>query len=387
MRLLLLSILIVFLAACANPAKLLEQGKYAKALEVSTWQLKNGRIKAAELAALESSFYLLTQRDSLEIARLRSSGRPEVWPDIYEIAGKIQQRQSKIQELQDQLSQSGYFPDLPFYPATALREEAAEKSALYFYARAQESIPAARNGDRKLARTAHEELTRSLSYIDDFRDAPDLLSEMRDLGTTHLLLLPGSSGYRGNVREPGLLNQLYWNHRFPERMDWLVVHNNPGTAPFIDFEMDFFFVDVFVGFDQERVSSCTNSVEVEDGFKLKKVWSEKDSAYIEIKEIIYKTVSATVETIEQSKEAGASLQLTVYDPHTNEVYSQNRLSGAADWYNVYSRTSGDDRAMTGSCTSAGGMWCSFPFDSSMLEDAVDELRWPFWRRVAEVQHL
>ena len=55
MRIFLPLVVMILLMACANPARLIEQGKYARALEVSSRQLKNGRIKAPELAALEDA--------------------------------------------------------------------------------------------------------------------------------------------------------------------------------------------------------------------------------------------------------------------------------------------------------------------------------------------
>ncbi len=387
MRLFLPVITVLLLAACANTAKLLEQGKYQKALEVSSWQLKKGRIKAAELAALETSFYLLTQEDSLRVAELRATGRPDIWPEIYRLALQIEKRQIQLSTLQDQLAHSGYFPELNFYPATSLKEEAAQKAALFHYANAQEYIPLARNGDRMSARLAYTELSHSLSYIHHFRDATDLQLEMRDLGTTHLLLRPGDPPYGRDYMEPSFLRNLYWGHHFPEQQNWLVIHSEPATAPLIHFELGFYFDDLSVSFEREVQSSCTNSVEVEDGFKLKKVWSEKDSAYIEVKEIIYKTVSVTVTTVEQTKDADATLQMLLYDPRSGEIYWEDRIYGSEDWSNTFVKVSGDDRALGSSCPSPGGIWCSFPSDSGLIEEAVDDMRMSFWRHVSEVEDL
>lgn len=387
MRLFLPLFTIAFLAACANPAKMLEQGKYEKALEVSSWQLKNGRIKASELTALENSFYLLTLEDSSRIADIRTSGQPDVWPEIYRLAVQIDNRQNQLVTLQNKLARDGYFPELNFYPAAVLKKEAAQKSALFHYANAQAYIPVARNGDRMAARRAYAELSHCLSYVDGFKNAIDLQLEMRDLGTTHLLLRPGNAPYGRSYMEPGLLQALYWGHHFPEQQNWLVIHSDPLTAPVIHFELGFYFDDLSVSFDREVQSTCTNSVEVEDGFKFKKVWSEKDSAYIEVKEIIYKTVSATVTTIEQSKEADATLQLLLYDPRSGEIYREDRLYGSEDWSNTFVKISGDDRALGSSCPSPGGFWCSFPSDGSLMEEAVDDMRMGFWRYIRNVEDL
>ena len=155
MRLFLPLITILILGACANPAKLLEAGKYAQALKVSSRQLQNGRVKAAELAALENAFYQLTQADSQQIDELKATGRPDIWPKIYDLALEIRDRQTKLETLKNHLAESGYFPELNFFPAAALVTEAAQKSALYHYASAQGHIPLARNGNRPAARRAY----------------------------------------------------------------------------------------------------------------------------------------------------------------------------------------------------------------------------------------
>ena len=376
-------LIILVLYACANPAKLLEQGKYNRALEVSSWQLKHGRIKAKELSALETAFYLVSQQDSQAVADLRNTNRPEVWPEIYQKAIIINNRQHKIRALQAELEQADYSPHLDFYPAKSLLVEAAEKSALYHYANAQQYIPSARGGDRHAARHAFDELGKSLNYIEGFKDVFSLQLEMKELGTTHLLLnfVDGPRYY-----DPSLLDNLLWGYVFPIEKDWIVIHKELADAPTIHFEMDVYFDQLYVSRNREDCSTCTNSVEVEDGFITKKVWSAKDSAYVEVKEQQYKTVSATVTTIVQSKEASASLQMTLYDATNGQQIDKYQLIGSEDWSNEYSSYTGDSRALTISCSGASGICSMFPADSSLLDDAIEDLRYEFWQYIRQVEN-
>ncbi|MCB0628823.1 MAG: hypothetical protein KDD15_03805 [Lewinella sp.] len=370
---------------CVQPAKLIEQGEYARALKISSTQLRHGRIKATELATLETSFFLLTKQDSQRVADLQATGQPEVWPEIFQLAGQIDRRQEEVYALLQELSGSEYYPNIIFYPAKALVEEAAEKSALYHYANAQEFIPSGRAGDRLLARQAYDELIKSLYYVPAFKDAKSLSEEMRELGTTHLLLNPIAHP-RWDTFHPWAVDNLLWGHDFPERLGWLIVYLEPGTAPKIDCEADFYFSTLSVSSNRESRSTCTSTKEVEDGYIIKKVWSEKDSAYVEVKEIKYTTVSGTITTIQQEKDAEASLRFTVIDADTYEPLSTDHLWGNADWSNEYSEQSGDSRALPGSCSTVAGTCSMYPFDGSLLSEAVSNLRWSFWRKLQEAEH-
>lgn len=385
LRYLLLLLFPLMFFTCVQPGRLIEQGEYARALKVSSNQLRQGRIKAAELGGLETSFFLLTQQDSQQIADMRATGRPDVWPDIYRKAERIDRRQMEVFQLLHELDKADYHPSVSFYPAKALLEEAAEKSALYHYANAQEFIPAARAGDRYAARLAYEQLDNSLGYVASFKDAEILLDEMMERGTTHLLLHPRSHP-RWDTFDPRAIDELFWGHDFPERQDWLVVHLEPETAPRIDYEADFYFSDLSVSPDRESRSDCSTSKEIEDGFTIKKVWSEKDSAYVEVKEVKYKTISAMVSNFLQEKEAEASVRITIINARTYEPESNDVVWGSADWSNEYSKSSGDSRALPGGCSSVIGMCAMFPSDGSMLAEAVADLKGGFWRSLEEVEN-
>lgn len=384
LRYLLLLIFPLLFFTCVQPAKLIEQGDYARALKVSSNQLRQGRIRAAELGALEISFFLLTQQDSQRIADMRATGRPDVWPEIYQLAERIDRRQMDVFQLLHELDKSDYHPAVSFFPAKALLQEAAEKSALYHYANAQEFIPAARSGDRHAARRAYEQLNNSLSYVADFKDAEVLVDEMQERGTTHLLLNPRAHP-RWDTFHPWAVDDLLWGHDFPERQDWLIVHLEPETAPRIDYEADFYFSYLSVTPNRESRSDCTTSKEIENGYTIKKVWSEKDSAYVEVKEVKYKTISATVSNFLQEKEAEASVRLTVINAITYEPESSDVFWGAADWSNEYSKTSGDSRALPGGCSAVSGICAMFPSDGSMMAEAVVDLKGGFWRSLEEVE--
>lgn len=370
--------------SCAPPDKLIEQGDYARALEVSSSRLRIGRIKAAELGAFETSFYLLTRQDSQHIAELRATGRPDVWPEIYQLTEKIAQRQQEVFTLVQELDKAAYHPDIDFYPAKELMEEAAGKSALFHYANAQEYIPAARSGDRRSARLAYDELNKSLSYLNGFRNGEDLLEEMQELGTTHLLLNPVAHPY-SDTYPAWAVDHLLRNRDFAEQQDWLAIYLERETAARIDYEVDFYFSDLSVSPNRENQRVCVSTKEVEDGFTSKKVWSEKDSAYVEVKEIKYTTVSGTVTNILQEKEASASVRFTVIDANTFEPVGAEQVWGDADWDNEYSLESGDSRALPGSCSTVIGFCAIFPSDGNMLSEAISDMRNAFWRRIQDIE--
>jgi hypothetical protein len=117
---------------------------------------------------------------------------------------------------------------------------------------------------------------------------------------------------------------------------------------------------------------------------MKKVWSQKDSAYLNVKEQQYKAVSATVTSIIQTKQASVLLQMVLYDASNGQSIDGYQLSSLESWPNEYSSYSGDSRALTLSCPSVNGIYAIFSMDSSLLDDAVDDLRGQFWNGIQQV---
>jgi len=363
-------IAVMLLSTCNRPIKLLEKGHSEKALKVSLKRLKSGKIKPDHLYVLEKSFLLETEKDAQKVAALRQKGEPALWLDIHKIALGMIKRQSKVSAVQNRLNNKGHFPNMDFYPANALLKEAKENVALYYYAKAQELIPAAYNDDRLAARKAFQWLEKSQEYKADLKDSELLSNEMYAIGTTHVLLHPieGSNRY-----DKQLFKHFFNRQTYPNRNNWDVLHLTPPSNEDLDYRIDLNWSKVYVSWDDTSESCCSNSEEVQVGCVEVKVWSQKDSAYVVETRPVFETVSVTVNSFYQSKDAQLKLSCDLYNLASQHHEKAFAIQQNEYWSNEYSETCGDIRALGLSCNDLGGSEAYFPSDWSLLKSATNHL--------------
>lgn len=363
-------IVLISLSTCNRPLKLLEKGRTKTALKVSLKRLKSGKVKDDHLYVLEKSFMLETERDAQRVASLRQKGEPAVWVEIHEIAANMVKRQGKVNTVQNRLNNKGYFLDMKFYPAPELLEESKENVAIYYYAKAQEFIPAAERGDRIAARKAFKWLKKSQEYKPNFRDTESLSNQMYAIGTTHVLLNPVNSA---DYYADRLFSHFFDCQTFPERKNWEVFHLNPPINEELDYQINLNWDRIYVSWDNVNKYSCSNTVSVKDGYEEYEVWSKKDSTYVTKRRPVYIDVSVTVNTFNQNKHAQLNLYCDVIDLDNQQRVNSFSFNQVERWANEYSEVCGDTRALSVSCRDTGGSRAFFPSDWDLLRNASYDL--------------
>lgn len=384
MKLLTACLVLFLFCSCSNPQKILEKGDPNRALTLCLKKLKNGKVKSEHLHTFQKAFKIVTKRDRADIDRMRNSGKPSIWPVVYRKVSEVSSRQYAAESVENRLRNEGFKVNLNYLPTERLRAEAAENSAIYYYARAQEQVLFGRNGDREKARQAYHFLEKCLSYVSDFRDAGELLSEMKDAGTTHILL---RSVLTGNVwQEEALLNDLLGPLPFPMIDEWQIIHRTAPTNQIMDFIVDAEISQIYVSPNRTDESCCQAERKIKMREKVERIWDEKDSVWTEIRTPIYETIRARVVTTEQTKTARADLQLFLIATESQTTIDQKDLSSNSCWNNTFSDVSGDSRALCGStCNDEGGFWHSFPSDNSMVSSAIGSLRGRLRRYLKKMQ--
>ncbi len=363
--------------ACSSPQKYLEKGSYEKAFLQSLKKLKNGKIKKSDLQTLEESFSFLNSRDQKAIDALRERNQGTDWPDIFELALIISDRQREATPVVERLEKMGEAPLLSFYPVSPLLEESRKKSAIYYYARAQEHLPSARSGDRQAARKAHGLLDKSQEYLTDYRGTEALQEEMRALGTHHILLSPVLDSYDPELSDE-LFQTLLWNKKFPFREDWQMYHIQERDDQELHYQLNLSFPLLQSSGNQMYSDVCYNNVEIEQGFILQREWNTLDSSWVDVEVPNYITVSGTINTFDQLKEVVVEMEYELIDWHSKERIRRRPFREASQWQNIYSTWVGDERARVGSCEDFGGYWMDFPLEENMFIEAVDKMRWNFF---------
>lgn len=378
---------IFLLTACHRPIKLLEKGHTEKAFRVSLKKLRSGKVKSQNLYALEKSFMVLTEKESRSILAMRQSNDPSIWLDIHERAVNIEQRQTKLAKVVTRVNRKGHYLKVNYYPAKALIDESSEKAAAFLYKEAEHYIELATyNNDRNAARKAHELLEQIPAYKPGYKDSNALTAQMYKIGTTHILFNPEQEILASSV-ETEMVRQLFRNSHFPKRNGWTMVHAELPQNETIDYRLDLGFRNMHVSPDYENIDFCRNTKEVKVGEKTTQVWSQSDSAYVEVIEDIYETVSASVETITQEKNASLRIIGELIDVGSGELVDDFNISAFSSWCNSFSRVWGDTRALDGSCNDRGGFIDFHPSNYEMLVDAIRCRRSKFnrvWKRTTAV---
>ncbi|MFK8006762.1 MAG: hypothetical protein AB8H03_10335 [Saprospiraceae bacterium] len=347
------SLIFLLLISCNRPMKLLEKGKDEKALKSSLQRLKRGKVKPALVDVFEQSFYNVTDKDAQIISEMRNAGQPKLWLKIREKAIDIDNRQLKVEQIAQRIAKKGYFPDLDFYPARNLIEEATDNVALYYYAQALEFIPAARNGEKRAARKAYAQILNCRKYRPKFKDTPELEDEMYELGTTNILVQPVASNLNERL-EGQLLDGFFYKNKFPKTYKWKVIHLEKPSGTNIDFYAEFYFDNLRESGCYTNQASCSNTKTVQAGCEIKKEWSEKDSAYVEVTVPIFKDVTVFVTTYEQNLDTSLELFCDLINTKTNQRIKTFSIYRSNSWDNTYSEVSGDHRALTLFCSDSGG---------------------------------
>ncbi len=371
-----LSLLILLLFSCNRPLKLLEKGKDEKALKSSLQRLKRGKVKTDHVYVFEQSFHNVTGKDAEIISKMRNAGEPKLWLEIRKQAIDIDNRQIRVEKITQRLAKKGYFLELDFYPAKELIEEATDNVALYYYAQALEFIPSARNGGKKEARKAYAQILNCRKYRPQFKDTPELEEEMLELGTTHILVQPVESKLSVSL-EDKLLNAFFKNNIFPKSDNWKMIYLDKPADTQIDYYAEFYFGKLRESGCYTSESSCTNSETIQTGCERQKVWSEKDSAYIEITVPVYEDVCVTVTTYNQELDTSLKLFCNLVKPKTNQVAKSFSVYKRSCWGNEYSEVSGDHRALNFMCSDAGGSYQYPPAPIDLWISAAKRSRYSF----------
>ncbi len=375
-----LSLSILLLLSCNRPLKLLEKGKDEKALKASLQRLKRGKVKPDHVEVFEQSFHNITDKDAEIISKMRNAGEPKLWLEIRKKAIDMDNRQIRVEKITQRLAKKGYFLELDFYPAKELVEEATDNVALYYYAQALEFIPSARSGEKRAARKAYSQILNCRKYRPEFKDTPKLEEEMLELGTTHILVQPVESNLSAYL-EDQLLNGFFYKNNFPKSYNWKIIYLEKPVETQIDYYAEFYFENLRESGCYTSESCCTNSETIQTGCETKKVWSEKDSAYIKVTVPVYEDVSVSVRTYNQELDTSLELFCNLVSPKSNQVAESFSVYERSCWGNEYSEVSGDHRALNFLCSDSGGSYHHPPDPIELWITAASRSRYNFIKKL------
>jgi len=365
-----------FLYACTTPRRYIESSRYDDAIALALRRLSGKKNKKTETVKdLERAFAKAQERDLKAAQHLAATGRPENWRRINQLHRQIAFRQGLIAPLLPLVSKNGYRARFEFVDIARMESESRERAAEYLYNRAQALLERGRNGDRKAARAAYEDLCEiENQYYRDYRDKDALLQEALHCGTVHIGLevinqsnkiLPARFSDRLLSFEASAINPK-WNRFY--------------LRPPADLSLNYrvvFTIDL-VNITPERVleRQYTEEKTVEDGWEYildERGNVKKDSLGNDMKRSRWVKVCADVVEVQQSKAAQLAGVLSIYDERGCCLLSRP-LSADVFFENSFLTYQGDRRALSAETLYRLGQTpMPFPSDADMLLRAAERL--------------
>lgn len=182
MRFFILLVVAALMNGCATPAKMVENRQYDRAIETMSKKLRTGRVSDKSIALLAEAYDAANKRDQDQIAQLRQSGQPDIWSAVYQLYLGLEQRQTRINSLPDQVHQGMDFSLIDF--SADIRESQA-RAAAYLYAKGKKMLE---SDDKKDAKQAYA-LFQQLWQIDStYRDLEKLIQSAIFKGADRALI-------------------------------------------------------------------------------------------------------------------------------------------------------------------------------------------------------
>jgi hypothetical protein len=365
------------MAACANPAKLVEKGNYDQAIKVSTRKLsgkKNKKLKYVK--SLEEAFAKANHLDMRQVKVLEKENRAENWVDINALHQRIRRRQSSIEPLLPLYASDGYKAEFKFVKIEELELESKQKAAAFYYEEGSRQLSKARSGDKEAAREAFAAFEDLKKYYTSYKDEERLMEEARALGTVYILfriqndaqvVLP--SDFERALREISVrdLNRL-----------WREVHLNPVAGLGYDYHATLRLTQIEVTPELMKEREYVDDKSIEEGWEYvldSRGNVLKDSSGNDIKVPKKILIKARVLEVYQHKAARVAGKLEFYDNIRRELVHAEPVGVDAVFENYAATFEGDKRALSEeSKRKVGNRPLPFPGSEALILQAADLLK-------------
>lgn len=173
-------ILILLLSACTSSKKMLEKGRYDKAIEKAAKSLRKDPGDTEEFYVLREAYRQANLFDKERIDFLERENRDENWLEIYFLYSQLENRQDMIRSLPTSLRKQFTLVD---YDDNIVKSKKSAAEALY-----QQGLEYLERGDRQSARQAYREFQEVKNIYSDYKDVNKRLEEALYLGINFVLL-------------------------------------------------------------------------------------------------------------------------------------------------------------------------------------------------------
>lgn len=367
----------ILVSACASAKKSFERQDYDATVYALVEKIsKNKKVKDEEVQLLDEAYYRALDRDKNKVQQLKSSNRPELWVDIFNLYTNMMKRQEAVLRVSPVYYTNGSTFQINALDFNSYREEAREKAADYHYNAAKQLLSTNLRSD---ARKAYNHLDCIFYYYKDYKDAKDLLNLAKDQGTAHVLLTVDKNPqlFLPQDFEYELLNYNYGS----ALNEWVALYTNSNARKNFDFAVRLVISESYISPGTIKESSYVDEKELEDGWQY--VYDHrgnvmKDSSGNDIKVPKYTKYTAKVVEVQMHRSAAIRGTVDFYDFARRRNVQQEAAQGEAVFNHYYATYSGNRNALSSeSLKKIQNQPAPFPSDPDMILLATNELKKQF----------
>ena len=319
---------ILLFGACGSVNKMVDRGNYDEAIVKLARKMSGKKNKKSkDIKVLEKAFSKVTADDLAYAQRLKDSGRPSAWDEIFNTYDKIEERQGLIQPFLPLVSKDGYRGKFRFANVAAMKDEAAEKATVFHYNEAQRLLTLADNGDKRAARKAYEGLSQLELYTDSYKDSRSLKQDAQILGTNRVLVKLHNNNFGFMPRE---VEQEIMSINVNElNTFWTKYYTRSSVDHDFDYVARLDLDEIAISPEKQFIDRYRDEKRVKDGWEYQLDANgnvEKDSLGNDIKVDRFVKVSAQVIEIRRTKSAIASGRFGLFDAATKELIETRPFS-------------------------------------------------------------
>jgi len=364
----------IFGTSCYTAKTAMKNGNYDAAVAKAVKKLRKKPGNDKHVLILEKAFANANMSDLDRIAYLQKEGVPENWVKIYEEYMSIKKRQTLVAPLlpldigEEYRKAKINLVDVDNELITA-KKEAAE----YLYSKANSLLL---TGTRQNAREAYYAFNKVKEMYADYKDVSHLIDTAKEKGTNNILFTIQN---RSNMILPRAFeNELNRISVVDLNDTWTAYYKSEPAGKDVDYDIVFNVKVLDAGPEQVRETSETVSKEVADGWDYLLDANgnvRKDTAGNDLKIEKFKTITATVLTVEQTKVAKVAGSVDYFDRSNGNLLKSLPVESDAIFSNFAGTYTGDEDALTDEHKKLiGNRPSGFPTDFDLLTNAAENLK-------------
>lgn len=371
-------IIMALVSSCRTLEKMVERGEYDNAIVYATEKLAGKKKKKTKhVTALEEAFAKITKKDMDRIKYLEGNQNPENWDKIYDIASKIEYRQSRIDPFLPLISNEGYEANFNFVRTNEIKKQARDGAAAYYYNEGATLLKLAETeGIKKYARSAFTLFEKANSRRENYKDSYALMDKAQKIGKVRIKI---DVVNKSRTVVPEDFEKVILGLGVREMN---TLWRSYSTQAEINVDYDYHALleinTIDVSPEKEFVRDHIDEKEIKDGYRFLKDDKGKfvrDTAGKKIKVEKFRHVTAFVTEIERQKAAIVSGNLIYMTSKENDIISRKPMQVEALFSDYASSYRGDKRALCKHDHKRLKTYPErFPSDFELIMDASENLK-------------